>query len=61
MDELFDGLDYVRIEDTVTSDSELIKEIWRLFLVAMLVALLLEAALCLPDIRDKSKEAEPAI
>jgi hypothetical protein len=46
--ELFRGLDYVRVDDQAGSLSALIQEIWRMFLVTMLVALLLEAALCFP-------------
>ncbi len=48
VDDLFRGLDYSRVEDRAGSYSSLIQEIWRMFLVAMLVALVVEAALCLP-------------
>jgi hypothetical protein len=46
--ELFRGLDYARVDDKAGSISSLIQEIWRMFLVAMLVAMVVEAALCLP-------------
>jgi hypothetical protein len=46
--ELFKGLDYTRVDDRAGVASGLIQEIWRLFLVIMLIALLVEAALCLP-------------
>ncbi len=48
VDELFRGLDYSRVDDRAGSLSSLIQEIWRMFLVAMIVALVAEAALCLP-------------
>ncbi len=48
--ELFRGLSFVRVDDQAGSLSSLIQEIWRVFLVAMLLALVLEAALCLPKV-----------
>jgi len=45
---LFRGLDFARVDDQAGSFGSLIHEIWRLFLVSMMVALLVEAALCLP-------------
>ncbi len=50
VDELFRGLDYSRVDDRAGSLSSLIQEIWRMFLIAMLVAMVIEAALCLPKI-----------
>jgi hypothetical protein len=49
--ELFRGLDYVRIDDRAGSTSTLIQEVWRVFLVAMMAALVVEAGLCLPKMR----------
>jgi hypothetical protein len=49
--ELFRGLDYARIDDRAGSMSTLIQEVWRLFLIAMMAALVVEAALCLPRSR----------
>jgi hypothetical protein len=46
--ELFKGLDFTRVDDRAGSAAGLIQEIWRAFLVGMLVALLAEATLCLP-------------
>jgi hypothetical protein len=46
--ELFQGLDFTRVDDRAGSLIGLIQEIWRPFLIAMLIALLAEAALCLP-------------
>jgi hypothetical protein len=48
--ELFRGLNFVRVDDQVGNVNSLVQEIWRLFLVTMLTALLLEAALCLPKL-----------
>jgi Aerotolerance regulator N-terminal len=46
--ELFQGLDFTRVDDRAGSLIGLVQEIWRPFLVAMIVALLVEAVLCLP-------------
>jgi hypothetical protein len=51
---LFRGLDFTRVDDRAGSPGSLVREIWRLFLASMMVALLVEAALCLP------KPARPA-
>ncbi|MCA8999216.1 MAG: hypothetical protein KDA80_19635 [Planctomycetaceae bacterium] len=45
---LFQGLEFDRVDDQVGSGSSLLSEIWRLFLMLMMAALLLEAALCIP-------------
>ena len=47
--ELFRGLDFIRVDDRAGSLNQLIQEIWRLFLLAMLVALIAEAILCMPS------------
>ena len=46
--ELFQGLDFIRVDGEAGSQRLLIREIWRLFLVTMMIALVVEAALCLP-------------
>ena len=46
--ELFRGLNFVRVDDQAGSLNSLVQEIWRMFLLTMLAALLLEAVLCLP-------------
>lgn len=48
VDALFDGLDFVRVDDQAGNAGSLIQEIWRAFLIAMLLAMILEAVLCLP-------------
>jgi hypothetical protein len=45
---LFRGLDFARVDDREGNIDSLIQEIWRLFLVAMMLALVVEAWLCLP-------------
>jgi hypothetical protein len=46
--ELFKGLDFARVDDRAGSLSGLIQEVWRPFLVGMLIAMLVEAGLCIP-------------
>jgi hypothetical protein len=45
--ELFKGLDFSRVDDQADGAGSLVQEIWRMFLIAMIVALMLEAVLCL--------------
>lgn len=45
---LFAGLDFSRVDDAAGNFQSLIQEIWRVFMGAMMIALVLEAALCLP-------------
>jgi hypothetical protein len=45
---LFHGLDFSRVDDRAGSLASLIQEIWRLFLVSTMVAMVVEAGLCLP-------------
>lgn len=49
---LFDGLDFKHIVDNVDSSNPLASEIWRLFLILVLVALIGEALLCLQPRRE---------
>ena len=48
---LFDGLDFHVVEDRVDNALDLASEIWRTFLIAMAIALIVEASLCLPPAR----------
>ena len=50
-DGLFAGLDWVRIDSQADESGKLVNEIWRLFLLVMLFALLAEALLCMPKAR----------
>lgn len=58
--DLFQGLDFARVDDKAGNLAALIQEIWRLFLVAMMIALIVEAALCLPRIAPTVATAQPA-
>lgn len=58
--ELFQGLDFARVDDKAGNLSALIQEIWRLFLVAMIMALIVEAALCLPRIQHVAPVSQVA-
>lgn len=65
MDELFAGLDYRRLEDTIENSKGLTSEVWRTFLILMIVFLLGEALLCMPPKRElavvpEKKEKTPA-
>ncbi|MCA9211907.1 MAG: BatA domain-containing protein [Planctomycetales bacterium] len=53
LNRLFDGLEYSVVQDTVQKSNSLVSEIWRLFVAVLIVALIVEAALCLPDVRPK--------
>ncbi len=61
VDGLFVGLDFTRLDDAAGSSTALASEVWRLFLVAMIVALLAEALLCLPERRHSVSTSEPAV
>jgi hypothetical protein len=54
---LFSGLEYRQINDRVGDSTSLASETWRAFLVAMAVAMLLEAWLCLPQRHPRTTEA----
>lgn len=56
VDTLFDGLSYRRIDVEVGDTSSLANELWRIFLIAMAIALIVEAVLSLPS---KKAESSP--
>lgn len=56
VESLFAGLQFARVDEQAGNLAGIVREIWRLFLIAMIVALLIEAALCLP--RPASRMAE---
>jgi hypothetical protein len=58
VEDLFRGLDFSRVDDRAGSIGSLIQEIWRLFLTAMIVAMVAEAGLCLPK-RARPSGAAP--
>ena len=53
VDQLFTGLDYRVVQETVAGPSSLVADIWRAFVVLLILALIAEAGLCLPDVRPK--------
>jgi Aerotolerance regulator N-terminal len=59
---LFDGLNLIRVDHRAGRIGILIAEIWRPFLAAMIIALIAEAALCLPRMGAKAaaKTGRPA-
>ena len=58
VDALFSELSYRRIDVEVGDTSSLANELWRIFLIAMLVALIVEAVLSLPS---KRVESDPVV
>ncbi|WP_165219871.1 BatA domain-containing protein [Aquisphaera insulae] len=56
---LFRGLDYSRVDDRAGNIGSLIQETWRIFLVAMMVAMVVEAALCMPRPRPAASGGTP--
>jgi hypothetical protein len=56
IDGLFRGLSFTRIAGTAGNTDSLVQEIWRAFLIAMLLAIVAEGILCLP----KPRAAGPA-
>lgn len=56
VNQLFSGLDFRRVEDQASRLSTLVQEIWRSFLLVMMLALLGEAALCIPKVLPKPAE-----
>ncbi|MCI0332201.1 MAG: BatA domain-containing protein [Planctomycetes bacterium] len=55
---LFSGLDFARVDDQAGNVTSLTREVWRLFLGAMLVAIVAEAGLCIPRIARKTGETQ---
>lgn len=53
---LFGGLSLQRVDDRAGSLGSLVQEVWRLFLIAMMAAMVVEAALCLPS-QSREKRA----
>jgi hypothetical protein len=57
--ELFRGLDFRRVDDQASRFASLVQEVWRSFLLVMMLALLGEAALCIPKIAPKPAGNSP--
>jgi hypothetical protein len=54
---LLTGIDYRIVSDQLDSGESLASEVWRTFLIAMALALILEAALCLPPKPEPANDA----
>jgi hypothetical protein len=60
LDELFAGLDFRKLEDTLEDQDSLVSEVWRTILIAMALLLLGEALLCMPAKREPQPQAATA-
>lgn len=59
IDGLFQGLSFARREGRAGGLDSLVQEIWRAFLISMVLALIAEGLLCLPDRRRSQAAAAP--
>jgi hypothetical protein len=57
---LFAGLEFSRVDDSAGNLSGIVREIWRIFLLAMIAAMLAEAVLCIPR-RSAARQTESAL
>jgi len=57
VNELFAGLDFRVLTDTLKDERSLTNEIWRTFLFAMALAIVGEALLCMPARRERRRES----
>ena len=60
LERLFDGLDFSRVDDSAGSLAGIVREVWRLFLLSMIAAMLIEAVLCMPRKQPINVLATPA-
>jgi len=61
LEQVLNGLNYARIDDKAGSSMALASEIWRTFLILMIVALMAEALLCVPEQVTKTVEEKTII
>lgn len=59
LEQVLNGLNYTRIDDQAGSTMALASEVWRTFLILMIIALMAEALLCVPDLALKTAEEKP--
>jgi hypothetical protein len=57
LNDLFAGLDFRVLTDSLEDGRNLTNEVWRTFLMAMAVALIVEALLCMPERREPKPAA----
>ncbi len=60
LESLFGGLQFSRVDGAAGQMDGIVREIWRVFLIIMILALLLEAFLCLPRIRATNTAGDPS-
>jgi len=53
VDQLFQGLSFTRFEQKTGGSGNIVEEVWRLFLMALVLALIAEGLLCLPRRIDR--------
>jgi hypothetical protein len=58
LEQVFNGLNYTRIDDKAGSSMTLASEVWRTFLILMIAALMAEALLCVPEKASLAPEAK---
>lgn len=54
---LFEGLSFSRVDDRAGNLSGIVREIWKFFAVALIAAMLMEAALCMPRKKTAASSA----
>lgn len=59
IEKLFSGLQFSRVNESAGNLSGIVREIWRIFLIVMILALLLEAVLCIPRAVRRRAGVEP--
>lgn len=61
LEQVLSGLNYTKIDDKAGSAMALASEVWRTFLMLMIVALMAEALLCVPEkVTTTSTESKPS-
>ena len=66
LEQVLNGLNYTRIDDKAGSTMALASEVWRTFLILMIIALMAEALLCVPEkvmtaVEEKSAKRDSPI
>lgn len=59
LEQVLNGLNYTRIDDKAGSAMALASEVWRTFLVLMIIALMVEALLCVPEKATAAVDEKP--
>jgi hypothetical protein len=59
VEQLFQGLSFTRFEQKTGGSGNIVEEVWRLFLMALVLALIAEGLLCLPRRIDRVSRPGP--